>query len=595
MRWLELAQDDGMDIGLTSSSKTSSQEENFDKNKTPIAGKFFYEDLKDLHLQFSPMIPRVKERILSQAEMLLEKMPVTTTNNEIEKISFILQRLLTEEIFYEKEHYEEAGFVIEQIETMIKDNNMILSSKEKECFYDNLSKLYLANGQIMPEKMSLSELIIINPKNEEFQRRHMSCQQEMIFWYGSEFNGQDVDAQYKIGVVQYNKAVDSNDCKLMDLSDNNPIESSDNKYYENAKMHFLKADPYNAYVNYYLGKIVAYYLGKIEIGKIEYLDKIEELNCYFKKALKVALFDNLEFSFCLDIAEHFLKNEEKESIFIELVMLFSNDIFAESDPEKRREILERLSEKIKDEEIIQFARSTSQNLFAKLNCLSPRDPSEDDRQRHLEGLGEVEKFGSSMGKGDKFPESLIQKLFALSLENELAGESQEQFLEIEESATVTTSAHSHLEKFEMGIVENLKQPARLIDEDEIIANYKTMLFKVKNGLQKKESKAQRAGTLKTAKIILHTLRHIFPDELEILLLLGKIYLEEQNLSKAAICFKMCMYNFESLDQNGTPLFGLSREEIFLDASYLYNFVIPNSENINSNLWDNVPYDLKKDL
>ncbi|MBA3238910.1 MAG: hypothetical protein H0T62_11275, partial [Parachlamydiaceae bacterium] len=446
IRGLELVQDDEMDLSLTSSSKTSSQEETFEGRK-PIAGKFFYEDLQNLHLQFNEAIARVKERLLFKAEILLEKLPLTT-NNEIEKISFILQRLLKEEILYERGQYEEAGYVFDQIEKMIRDNIITLNSKEKVCFYDNLSKLSMANGQIEPAKRALSELIFLEPQNKEFQLRHMSCQDEMIFWYESEFNEQDIDAQYKIGLVQYNKAIVSSDKKE---------DEKVKKYYENAKKHFLKADPYNAYVNFYLGKI-------------------ERPSYYFKKALKIALFDKLEFSFCLDIAEHFLKNGAKESIFTELITLFSSDIFSESDPEKIYEILHRLAEKIENEEDRQFVLLTMEKLHQKFNYFPHLDHSKNDRPDHL---AEINEFVPSMDKGEICSECLTQKLYALANEssegdphNELA------FQEIAENAIFTTIPHNHFEKIEIQTADNVKQPTKLIDEDKIRANLKRAFFRL---------------------------------------------------------------------------------------------------------------------
>jgi hypothetical protein len=544
MRCLELTQEDEMDIGLTSSSKTSSQEEAFEENK-PIVGRFFFEHLQDLHLQFREVLARVKKKLLSKAEFLLEKMS-PATDNEIEKNSFILQRLLAEEIYYERGHFEEASFVFEQIEKMIKDNIINLNIKEKLCFYDNLSKLSLANGQIESAKRALSELRIIDPDNKEFERRHMLCQQEMIFWYGSDFHEQDVDAQYKIGVVQFNRALGANYKKE---------DESERKHYENAKKHFLKADPYNAYVNFYLGKI-------------------EKPNYYFKKALKFALFDKLDFSFCLEIAEHFLTNGIEENVFIELIILFSDDSFTESDAEMRCEILHRLAEKIENEEVRQFALVTSQKLYP--NHLSPMNQPDDDKQKYVDqGLDKINNFvPPSMKRGYICPECLIQKLNTLSLEAESAGiESRKELTisEIVESITVPTSLHNHVEPIEIQTIANLKQPTRLSDEDKIIKNLKAMCSKVEKGLQKKESFKERMSTIKTAKIILHTLRNVFPDEIKILLLLGKIYYEEKNFLKASFCFEN-LKNIEFLDHKETSLLGYE-EDVFIEAKDLYDLTI----------------------
>ncbi|MBA3238219.1 MAG: hypothetical protein H0T62_07740 [Parachlamydiaceae bacterium] len=124
-------------------------------------------------------------------------------------------------------------------------------------------------------------------------------------------------------------------------------------------------------------------------------------------------------------------------------------------------------------------------------------------------------------------------------------------------------------------------------------------FKVYNGLQEKDSRSKRASKINSAKIILHTLRTIFPDEIEILLLLGKIYLEEQNLKNAALFFQMCTYNLknmESLNDIRISLLGRTPEKLFSEASYLYDSIMSlQNENIILNLYNNISSnDAKKD-
>ncbi len=221
--------------------------------------------------------------------------------------------------------------------------------------------------------------------------------------------------------------------------------------------------------------------------------------------------------------------------------------------------------------------------------------SEDDRQKYLDRLGEINLVPPFMERSYICPECLIQKLNSLFSEIESTeGDPQKQLtiLEMVENSPLPTSLHNYNEPLEVRRVEKLKSSASLINEDNLITNLKAMFSKVNNGLQKKESKAERAGTIKSAKIILHTLRNVFPEEIEILLLLGKIYLEEKNFNKASACFKMCINNLKSseiLEHNKTFLLEINREKVLLEANRLYDLVMSliHGENTTSNLNNDV--------
>lgn len=207
------------------------------------------------------MIEDVTEKLLSEAKKILEKMPTVEIDSLLLKI----------EILLEKEEYEDAENVFVEIEERTKD--VKLSNDQKIRCHQNLAKLYLFSNQCQLAKEEYIKAFALDKENEEtrlgllplgFKRPDYTIK-DLVLKYEEDFNIQ----------LDYGMYL---------LSNNEP---------EKALTHLLKADKYNAKVNYCL-------------GKTDY-----KKNYYFNRALKTADIDGLEAEFCIEIINYFLNSTEE--------------------------------------------------------------------------------------------------------------------------------------------------------------------------------------------------------------------------------------------------------------------------------------------
>lgn len=136
---------------------------------------------------------------------------------------------------------------------------------------------------------------------------------------------------------------------------------------DEAEKHFKMADPYSACANYYLG--------------------------HYKKAVKLALVEPLELCLCLEMANHFLKNDPEEEMVEDLATIFIETPFKERFWEISH-ILFCLSDKIQDIEMKEMALKKAQELAAKP---FPQNPAYQKKIDDLFEAGKIKKARIFMG------------------------------------------------------------------------------------------------------------------------------------------------------------------------------------------------------
>lgn len=222
----------------------------------------------------------------------------------------------------------------------------------------------IANQQTEEAMVALSEAMMLYPENEneDIQRSIILLNEGKVL-----FTIDFLEKHEKDVVIQYIYA----------------LSLLKNKKFENAKEHFLKADPYNGYVNYFLGYLE---------------DESERKDFYFERALMISFVEPLEFSYCLEIAKYFLNNNGTQELLVTVVQLFLQTDFSESNSADIINILTNLAEKIESIEAKQNAIRKIQELDSSY---SESESESDESQGQQIKFGEGDERIADCGEFDK--------------------------------------------------------------------------------------------------------------------------------------------------------------------------------------------------
>lgn len=279
--------------------------------------------LNNVRLRLAQVLETLKNELLFKATILVDKFP-KLSDQELSHPLYKDKFLLQGEIFYESGDLEGYKVIYDEINKATDAKIFVLSPEESSGIEHNRAKLLSANLQIDEAKYALAKAMLLCPENEEIQSSIILLNDGMPLCTTDyiEKNEKDFTVQYVYALSLYKK-----------------------EKVENAKEQFLKADPYDARVNYFLANL-----------------ENDEKAYYFERALKISLVDPLAFTECHEIAEYFLNNNGREELLVNLVELFSHTEFPEDNSEDLVKILETLAEKVENVDVKEMATKRIQEL-----------------------------------------------------------------------------------------------------------------------------------------------------------------------------------------------------------------------------------------